>query len=74
MIWDEWLMDITNGDDLPCFVPYERDTGMMVFGMNFISDKCPGRLVGVIHANGQEAVNKWVRENPDWLERFGPEK
>ena len=28
-----------------------------------ISGKCPGRFVGVVHFNGDDAVNEWLAEN-----------
>ena len=68
LTWKEWVLDVTF--DPPVFVPYERETGAVVIGMNVLSDKCPGKLVGVIHADGQEAVEKWISENPDWHERY----
>lgn len=71
MIWKEWLIDITHGTEpLPCFVPYEREDDAIVFGMNLLTDRCPGELVGVIHAGGQEAVEKWCADNPDWHDRY----
>lgn len=70
MPWKEWLLDITNGDNPPCFVPYERETDSIVFGMNLITDRSPGALVGVIHSDGQDAVEKYCSANPDWHERF----
>lgn len=64
----EWLLDVSFS--IPCFVPYERETDTIITGMNVITDKCPGELVGVIHMDGQEAVEKWCAENPDWHVRF----
>jgi hypothetical protein len=70
MDWKEWLLDVTHGTDpFACFVPYEREDDAIVFGMNLMTDRCPGDLVGVIHAAGQEAVEKWMADNPDWHER-----
>ena len=75
MPWKEWLLDATLGvrDGLACFVPYESDTNEIVVGMNMLSSRAPGRLVGVIHADGQAAVDAWCAQHPDWHERFAPE-
>ena len=69
-IWQEWVLDATMGirDGNACFVPIDSDGGV-VFGMNMIGH-CPGKLVGVIHCDGQEAVEKWIAENPDW-QKYG---
>ena len=66
-----WLLDVTNRvGELPCFCPYEELTGMIMTGLNVIADKCPGELIGVFHEGGQEAVEKWCRDNQDWHERY----
>jgi hypothetical protein len=65
-LWPDWLLDVTM--DPPCFVPYER--GRAVLGMCVLTDRCPGRLVGVIHEDGQAAAENWCAENPDWRERY----
>jgi len=70
MDWKEWLMDVTHGDSPPCFVPYERDTGDIVLGMSLITDQCPGELVGVIHAGGQQAAEEYCTANPQWHQQF----
>lgn len=67
----QWLLDVSRFDDFgPAFVPYEPDTGAIVFGMTVCGATSPGELVGVIHADGQEAVDKWTEENPNWHQRF----
>lgn len=70
-MWQKWVLDVSF--EYPCFVPYERDTEQVVVGMNMLSARCPGELVGVIHVDGQDAAEKWCIENPDWLTRFGKE-
>jgi len=70
-MWQEWLLDVSF--EVPCFVPYDRVTGQVIAGMNMLSARCPGELVGVIHVDGQDAVEKWCVENPDWITRFGKE-
>jgi len=72
-MFKEWVIDIGSShfdDGVVCFVPYERETGDIVVGMNVLSDKSPGKLVGVIHNDGQEAVEKWCDENPNWHTKF----
>jgi len=73
-IWDEWLVDVTFGS--LCFVPIERtgpddDDFNIVFGMNYVADEPPsGKVIGIIHEDGQEAVEQWCRENPDAFKRL----
>lgn len=70
-MWKEWVIDASMSapEGCACFVPYEREEDTFVLGMNLISDRCPGELLGVIHANGQEAVEEWCKANPDWHDR-----
>lgn len=64
MIFEKYVIDAAMcRDDMYCYVPYENDkliTGFSAFGF------CPGELVGVVHVDGQEAVERWCKENPDW--------
>jgi hypothetical protein len=69
----EWVLDATlySGDGMCCFCPIEPD-GTVVTGVNVLSRKSPGPLVAVIHADGQEAAERWVAANEyllEWLER-----
>ena len=66
--WKEWLLDVSC--DPPAFVPYERETDTIVLGMTVISSMCPGKLVGIIHCRGQEEVEKWCQEHPDWISQY----
>jgi hypothetical protein len=68
MNFKEWFLDVSLS--VPCFVPYERETDTLITGINIISDKCPGKLVGVMHINGTEAVKEWIKNNPDFKERY----
>jgi len=69
----EWVLDASSvTDELAVFMPIEKD-GTIIAGMNIGSDRCPGKLVGVVHPDGQEALEKWVQEHPDWYERFRKE-
>ena len=68
-MWEEWILDVTNHrDDAPCFCPF--DEGNIVFGMNMIAQKSPGALIGIVHLDGQEMADEWVRSNTDWYERY----
>jgi hypothetical protein len=65
-MFDTWVVDVSNRD-FYCFVPYNRETGMLVTGMNIITDKCPGKLIGVIHRDGgQAAVEQWIAAHLNW--------
>ncbi len=65
-MWEQWVLDATTvRDGLFCFCPVEGDiTGdySIVFGMNVLSDKPPGILVAIIHADGQEAVEAFCEK------------
>lgn len=59
-----------------CFVPVELgpdgEVESIVFGMNYLSSDPPngGRFVGVIHADGQEAVDAWCEANQEEVDRL----
>ncbi len=63
-----YVLDITfHGPDGPsCFVPIKDDMETILIGLAYLSDKCPGNLVGVIHQDGQHAVEQWITKNPNW--------
>ncbi len=73
-MWDEYVIDVTlevyDSDIFNtrvfCFCPYEADTGTVVTGMNLITDwPEQAKVVGVVHMDGQEAVEKWIEEHPE---------
>jgi hypothetical protein len=65
---NEWVLDVT----LPylVFCPYDKETESVITGMNYISDKCPGKLLGIVHMNGEEAVEKWIKDNPELVKKY----
>lgn len=68
---NEWMLDITFGlNPMPCFVPYDAGEDAVVFGLSVLTNRCPGKLVGVCSQNGQQEVEKWCEENPDWREQY----
>jgi len=69
---NEWLLDVSFG--VPAFVPYERDTDSVIIGLTMLSDKCPGKIIGVIHCDGQEAVESWVEAHPNWYSQYSSEE
>ena len=74
-MFDDWVIDATlwrDGLDMPTFVPVEggHENPTFVTGMNYIADKCPGNLLGVVHMDGEEAAKKWAESHPDWRERW----
>ena len=68
MVWENWVLDATMGcrDGTFCFCPVEGDVAgddwQLVTGMNFISDCPPGKVVAVVHEDGQEAVDEFCEE------------
>jgi hypothetical protein len=71
---DHWVADVTNQtpDEPLVFVPveYAEDGSVagFTFGLTFIGDRPPGKFVGVIHANGEEAAEAWVHDNYDRIQ------
>ena len=65
---NEWIMDVTNYPEYVSFSPYEDDS--VILGMTYISDKCPGTIVGVMHFDGPEMSNKFIEEHPNLREEF----
>jgi len=60
---NKWVLDVTL--DYPCYCPYDTETGDIITGMNYVGGKCPGELIGVVHLDGEEHLNKWIEENRD---------
>ncbi len=77
-MWEQWVLDATIVEGgLFCFCPVEGDiTGdySIVFGMNVLSDKPPGKLVAVIHKDGQEAVEAFCEKYVGKLDFLRGEK
>ena len=76
MNWPNWVLDATQWNDAPgvmCFVPYEDD-GTLVVGMNMITGKCPGKFVGVIHADGDAAAEAWCGVHQDVIDQLIAER
>lgn len=71
---DTWVVDVTLVHDgeadrgLLCFIPYDEVTGDLIVGLNFLTtlesfDK--GILRGIVHLDGQEAVESWCEKYPE---------
>lgn len=77
-MWDNWVLDVTLGyqDGLWCFCPIEGDIDSddwsVVVGMSFLSDRPPkdGRLVGIVHADGPEAIKAFCEEYAEELQQL----
>jgi hypothetical protein len=73
-MFNEWVLDVTLGNkSTNCYCPYEKETGSVVFGLSLLADKCPGKLVGVVHMDGNDAVEKWLSEHPEYPEAYKKE-
>ena len=69
----QWVADVSG--DLVVFYPIDGDFDgefCLIVGMAFVSDEPPpdGRLVGIVHPDGQEAVEEWCRDNHALVERW----
>jgi len=58
--WDKYVLDVTL--DPPRFCP--RADGVVWVVYRFV--KCPGKWVGLVHRDGQGAIDKWTEQNPNW--------
>jgi len=61
----EWVIDAEmSWGEMLCFCPY--NDGDILIGMGVYSSSLPsGRLVGVIHSDGNEAADAWYESNKD---------
>lgn len=66
-----FVVDVTfGGDGIFCFVPVEFGPGgeveSLLIGMNYLSSEPPhgGRVVGIIHSDGDDAVETWIAGHP----------
>lgn len=73
-IWKDCVIDVTLDPHDPeifntrvfCFCPYEAETGTIVTGMSLITDWPENwKVVGIVHADGDETVEKWIEDNPE---------
>jgi len=68
----------TEDSGLWCFCPVTLDDDghvtSIVTGMNFLSDSPPGRFIGVVHENGQEACDAWCEAHRDVIDRLIAER
>ena len=75
MNWTQWAIDATLSDDEHiCYVPVEGDPDnnpTFVLGMNFIGapEQPPGKVIMVIHADGDAAAQAWVDDHQEVLVR-----
>jgi hypothetical protein len=59
-MFDKWVIDGTMGYPF-CFCPLDGDN--IVTGMNLLTDKPPGELVGVVHSDGDEAADVFYEQH-----------
>ena len=70
---DRWVVDAGMSHDADdgifCFCPL-GENGDVIVGMNFLSDKPPPnvKLVGIVHEDGQDAVEAWCNQHGDALD------
>lgn len=77
MKWIECVIDATLGIkyDTFCFCPIEGsfpDKFDIVVGMNYLSSVPPKdlKLVGIVHQDGEKAVNQFCEKNKELLEQL----
>jgi hypothetical protein len=76
--WQQWIVDATMGvrGGLFCMCPVETDGDgqitAVITGMNMLSPSPPphGKLIAVVHEDGQEAVEAFCAEHHDALEQL----
>jgi len=63
-----WVLDASFWPNR-VFVPLGKDD-LPILGMNVLAPSPPGKLVGVIHKGGQDAVDEFVDEHAEELEEM----
>lgn len=66
---ERWVLDATlAGDDGPPypFCPLVGDDVMI--GLTLVSDRPPGELAGIFHADGPQSAQAWGERNHEHLE------
>lgn len=70
MMWDKWVIDASMSapDGMFCFCPLDGDD--IVTGFNFLGAGPPGggELVGVVHPDGDEAVENFYARHQSVIE------
>lgn len=77
-MYDNWILDagMSPGNGMFCFCPVELDDDgqitTVVTGLNMLSGQPPssGVLIGVIHEDGQEAVEAFCEANREDIDRL----
>lgn len=72
MSWKNWVLDGTFGWPAP-FCPIEGDINgefSVVVGMNVLATTPPGKMVGIVHADGQEAVEAFCRKHKTEIDKI----
>lgn len=71
MITEKYVIDVTFEKDkqMVGFMPIDSE-GRVVLGLTIMQSRCPGELIGIFHADGEEAAQKWLDENPDAFEKY----
>ncbi|HEV2101023.1 MAG TPA: hypothetical protein VGR45_19110 [Stellaceae bacterium] len=66
----KYVIDATMGWP-PCFCPVELDKNgeiaNIITGINYIGEP-PGRVIAVVHAAGQPAVEEWCEKHKKYLD------
>lgn len=75
-MWQNWVLDATMDceDGVFCFCPIEGDLAsddwQIVTGVNVASDHPPGKLVAIVHQDGQEAVDEFCKTHAAAIEKM----
>lgn len=79
-MFKDWVVDVTMArDDMLCFCPIENigtPEEKIVFGLNLLTtpegfkEGKRGKVVAIIHEDGQCAVEKWIADNSEILKRL----
>lgn len=68
-MWTGWALDASishEEDGLYCFCPMEGDD--IIYGVIMIDPEPPGKLVCVIHPDGDDAAAKWADDHKELLD------
>ena len=71
-MWDKWVIDATMGWP-PCFCPLEGDLDgefSIVTGMNLVGSPPNGKVVAIVHEDGQEEVDSFYDDHKDEIDKL----
>ena len=64
--YEYWVYDVSSFGKIPVFCPFDLEKEEVVIGITVMSSECPGKLYGAFHPEGQEELEIFVEEHPEF--------